>query len=66
MNARTATVIKGFNNLTQSEKNEFIAEINKIIEGGEPALEHFRKSIVEGSMTISLGPVKGGCPCCGR
>jgi len=59
MNDRIKAVVRGFENLNKSEREELIEELNKSIRRIQ------KGDIVEGTV-ISLGPVPGGCPCCGR
>jgi hypothetical protein len=59
MNDRTAAVINGFKKLNRQERDDAIEEIKKV-------LDRVKKGeLVEGTQ-ISLGPIQGGCPCCGR
>ncbi|MDF2532199.1 MAG: hypothetical protein K0Q65_1780 [Clostridia bacterium] len=65
MKEKVKVVIKGFINLTQEERQEFIAEVNKFINGTSMEKTAFQKSLNE-SYSIDLGPTSGGCPCCGK
>jgi hypothetical protein len=58
MNDKTRAVFNGYLRLSRAEKRELIEEIRKEI-------DNFQKGISEPPM-ISLGPIEGGCPCCGR
>jgi len=58
MNDKTQAVFNGYLNLSQQEKNDLLTEIGK-------ERDRRRRGIVE-SNTVSLGPIQGGCPCCGR
>lgn len=53
-------MLSGFARLTDEEKNEFIDALNN-------QLEKVSKGIKEAhDFRITLGPLKSGCPCCGR
>jgi len=68
MERKVALVIKGVTELTPSERQEFIAEVNKLLQGGLNE-QIVRKSVidsVQGSTRMTLGPSPTGCPCCGR
>ena len=64
MDKRVAKVLNGFVALQESQRDEFIEELNKFL-SGKVKEEVLRKSIQE-STTINFGPVPSGCPCCGR
>jgi len=68
MDKKVALVLKGVTELTSAERQEFIAEINKLLKGGLTE-QIVRKSVmdsVQGSTKMTLGPSPTGCPCCGR
>jgi len=63
MNDKVLAVINGFESLNEEERKQFIEDINKLLQGKRA----LRKSVIANeSFTISLGPLQGGCPCCGR
>lgn len=66
MNEKTRKVIKGFTELNEDEKKEFIAKVNEYINGNTMVKENVRKSVNESHTAINLGPVSNACPCCGR
>jgi hypothetical protein len=68
MDKTVATVLKGFTELNEKRRKEFIVEINKYIEGTlslESINESFTKSASIAN-TINFGPAPTGCPCCGN
>jgi hypothetical protein len=58
MKKKTQAVLNGYLNLSLKQRDKFIKEIQK-------EREKVQKGIME-SPTVSLGPIRGGCPCCGR
>ena len=67
MDHKVALVLKGYVELNSTQRQEFVAELNKFINGTN-GLEVVKKSIresVQGS-TVNFGPSPTGCPCCGR
>lgn len=66
MNERTRLVFAGFLKLTTSEKADFIKEIREYYDKSEleqRVIENLTESVVRKAV---LGPLSGGCPCCGR
>lgn len=77
MNEKTKKVIKGFLNLSSSEKSEIVnllkeydkypnltnADLRKAI--STESFSESRKSFNNDS-TVNFGPRPEGCPCCGR
>lgn len=65
MNKRTKLVFAGFIELTTSERNELIDEMNKFVK-----MEYKERSALAEeykSLKVSLGPISTEtCPCCGR
>jgi hypothetical protein len=60
MDRRVATVLMGFNNLTDDQKRDVWTEIEKYIRTPDRLKEELAKS------WVVMGPVERGCPCCGR
>lgn len=62
MDQKTALVVAGFMNLSASQRNEAVVEINRVQSGEQTAVrESLRKSITG----INFGPMPVGvCPCC--
>jgi len=68
MNKSVAYVLRGFTKLDTVQRQEFISEINKFLEG-ETSPAVLKKSIMDsvvGSTRMTLGPPPTGCPCCGK
>lgn len=67
MNKKTALVLKGFIELSETEKAEAIDELKKYLAGSRAIQESLSKSYdsVKGS-GVTFGPLKESCPCCGR
>lgn len=61
MNDKTKRVFNGWLALSADERRELQANMKEYLEGTATFQESLRKST-----SISLGPVGGGCPCCGR
>jgi len=63
---RISLVVNGFVSLTTDERTKCIERMNSFINGNTD----LRKSITENASTriskISLGPIAGGCLCCGK
>jgi len=60
MNNKTTTVFKGCLALSADERRELDAAIRNYQTGTSEIQKSLRET------TVSLGPVGGGCPCCGR
>ncbi len=64
MDRATALVVQGFLKLTDSQKNEALAEINRSQRGELAAV---RESVRISITSVNFGPMPvGGCPCCGK
>lgn len=61
MNNKTRLVLKGYLALSPQEQAELIRELNRTID-----LSQIEKSTKSRRISMELGPVSGGCPCCGR
>lgn len=60
MTEKTKRVIKGYYELSSTEKREFLKKIRELRDA-ETFSE--KRIIIE---KINLGPVDDSCPCCGR
>ena len=60
MTNKGKAVFKGFLNLSRPERDEVFNEIAKEQE------QLNKRGILNEGDTVSLGPMPGGCPCCGR
>lgn len=63
MSDKVLKVLRGYINLTASEKVELITELNKYIESSA-----YGKQIIEENVqkSFSVGPKNTICNCCGR
>lgn len=57
-------VLQGFLNLTEEQKTELIRQINTYYNTDDKAT--FRRDIGGKVKSVDLGPLSGGCKCCGR
>lgn len=60
MTNKTKLVVKGFSELTNSEKRDFLEKVREL----EEVETYSEKRII--LEKINLGPVNDGCPCCGK
>lgn len=63
MNEKAYKVLKGFIELSDSEKSTFIEEINKYQNAGYVERQRLYESV---KLKSSLGPKNSICTCCGR
>lgn len=64
MTSNVKKVLKGYIQLTESERTELLQEIEKYIKA-----TFSERTIIENRVSdaVSLGPLSSGaCPCCGR
>lgn len=65
MDRATATVVRGFTRLSDSQRREFIQQLNMYVAGN-----HETKSLIASAardvLRVDMGPLSGGCTCCGR
>lgn len=61
VNRKTRLVLRGYLDLSESERRDLIRELNRVIE-----LSEVNKSARKRDISMELGPVSSGCPCCGR
>lgn len=67
MTDKTKLVLKGFFDLSDDERSEFIDELNKYLKSPTPQQKRLlREGIEKSAEKIVLGPLDGSCPCCGR
>ena len=65
-NRNVLKVLKGFTELSDSEKREFINELNMFVQKTELGKTQTRNEIII-KMQASLGPTNDrSCPCCGK
>ncbi len=57
-------VLQGFLNLSEDQKAELIRQINQYYNTDDKAT--FRRDIGGKVKSVDLGPLSGGCKCCGR
>lgn len=65
MNRNTQLVYRGFLQLNEEEKRQFIEEINKFFQKDHQGRQ-FEISEISKNERIVLGPLSTGCPCCGK
>jgi hypothetical protein len=58
MKKKTQAVFNEYLNLSPKQKDKLRKKISE-------EAERIQKGIIE-TPTVSLGPIRGGCPCCGR
>lgn len=66
MTDKTRQVLNGWVKLTDSEKRDFDAEVQKFQRSGELQRKDLRESFRAGIERMETGPLGGGCACCGR
>lgn len=64
MNRDVLLVLQGFMNLSEMEKAELIRQINNYNNSNDKAT--FKRDIGDKVKSVDLGPLSGGCKCCGR
>ncbi len=66
MNEKTSVVFAGWLKLTESERDELQREIQRyrLLQPSQKKLQESRA--YESAVKITLGPLPGGCPCCGK
>lgn len=64
MNKNVLLVLQGFLNLSEDEKAELIKQINDYYNTNDKAT--FKRDIGDKVKSVDLGPLSGGCKCCGR
>ncbi|MEV0939005.1 hypothetical protein AB0I90_01315 [Micromonospora wenchangensis] len=64
MDAATARLVQGFLQLNQSQRNDFVNEINDFITERKTYASIFTES--ERVLRVNTGPVLGVCSWCGR
>ena len=66
MTVKATLVVNGFLKLTEEEKGEVVAEINKYYKGNQTERRSLENFSIERTAGVILGPTRGSCPCCGR
>lgn len=67
MDSKVAAVVQGFAALSQVQRAEFIAVVNRYIDGDLITKDRIvRESRRDWITKVDLGPVSQTCPCCGR
>lgn len=64
MNRDVLLVLQGFLNLSDVDKVELIRQLNAYQQSLDKAT--FKRDIGGKVKSIDLGPLSGGCKCCGR
>lgn len=67
MDKAIAFVLKGFSELTPTQRVQCVDEMNKFL-NGTPQEQTVQKSLREAALgtTMNFGPAPTGCPCCGK
>ena len=58
MNTKTKTVYRGYLNLTDAEKIDFLKKVKELNES--------TASVLIEKIAMDVGPLSDPCPCCGR
>lgn len=66
MDRATATVVRGFTRLSDSQRREFIQQINEYMEGNYERKALIASAAQRDMLRVDMGPLSGGCPCCGK
>lgn len=68
MNEKTQIVLKGFLNLSKSEKEDLYKLLKDYDKYPITTEENLQKSLTENfrSHGVNLGPAPSSCPCCGK
>lgn len=68
MTNKTKLALRGFFDLSQSERQEFIDKVNEFLKSPDADERRLlREGIEKQAEKIMTGPLdSGGCPCCGR
>lgn len=64
MNKDVLLVLQGFLNLSEADKAELIKQLNDYQRSNDKA--SFKREIGGRVKSVDLGPLSGGCKCCGR
>lgn len=64
MNRDVLLVLQGFLNLSDADKAELIRQLNAYQQSQDKA--SFKRDIGGKVKSVDLGPLSGGCKCCGR
>jgi hypothetical protein len=66
MDKSVAQVLKGFLNLSEAQRREFIELVNKFQSGTTYSNEQLRESVNASVTKMQTGPYRDTCGCCGR
>jgi hypothetical protein len=66
VNSKTKAVFRGYTQLSTLERNELIQEIRKFNQDNYAERRRKEATIDLSEIRMELGPLSGGCPCCGR
>lgn len=66
MKNNVAKVLNGYLALSASDRQEFVKEINKYINGDERTKRVLNEEVSKSFDAVNFGPAPGGCPCCGK
>lgn len=66
MNSKTLTVFTGYVNLSSTERREFIETLQEFEEEAPRNKVAIKSRFDPSAIKMELGPLEGGCPCCGR
>jgi hypothetical protein len=66
MNDKTKRVIAGWLALSDSERADFEAEINRVRNAPSWQQRSIREELTNVVTKVATGPYGQGCPCCGR
>lgn len=61
MEKKIAYVLKGYAELSEAQRAEFVRELNKF-----NSASFSEKQETSKSLRMTLGPIASSCPCCGR
>ena len=66
MTDKTKFVMKGYIELSDEEKADFIDELNNYNKSGRALQENFSERVGKSINSVVFGPLSKQCPCCGR
>jgi len=66
MDRATATVVRGFTRLSDSQRQEVIRQIKAYEQGSHAAKSLIASATQRDLLRVDIGPLAGGCPCCGK
>ena len=66
MDKSVALVVHGFINLSPSDQRECYRYINEYYGGTHQTKISLSRRASNDAMQVDMGPLTGGCPCCGK